>query len=282
MNRMTRALAMTALSLGTSAALAADARDSRTIRESYAVAADARVAIDNIFGSIAVVGTSGDKVELTVVETIEAEDQEALETARREVELRIDHSASLLDLFVDGPFRDRDDRRGWSSRHWRPRYQVNYDFELRVPAGVRVELKTVTEGEIRVDGVRGDFDVSNVNGSIEMHGLGGSGNVRTVNGPIVVDFVASPGAQSEFSTVNGNVDVTFPADLSADLQLKTQFGELWSDFDVTSLPVEPMVRKTKGGKTVIKRGGTVVRVADGGPRLSFETLNGDVLIRKAR
>lgn len=281
MKRTTLTVLMAVLALGATSA-AADTSASRTIRESYEVAADARVAVDNVFGSIEVVGTRGPTVELTVVETITADDQEALETARREVELLIDHSEPLLDLFVDGPFRDRDDRRGWSKRSWRPRYQVTYEFELRVPEGVRLELRTVTDGEIRVDGVRGDFDISNVNGGIEMHGLGGSGRIRTVNGPIVAGFVASPGARSEFTTVNGNVDVTFPSDLSADLQLKTQFGELWSDFDVQSLPMEPMVRKTKGGKTVIKRGGTVVRVADGGPRLSFETLNGDVLIRKAR
>ena len=143
-----------------------------------------------------------------------------------------------------------------------------------------VDLRTVTEGEIRVSGVRGDFDVRNVNGGIEMDGLGGAGTVKTVNGPIVLGFAASPRSASEFVTVNGDVDVSFPSDLSADLQLKTSWGELWSDFEVSSLPVLPVVRETKRGKTVIRREGSLVRVADGGPRLSFETLNGDVLIRR--
>lgn len=282
MNRIKPTLLAIVMAVGTVAVATAETEASRTINKTYELAADARVVVDNVFGSIEVVGSSDNRVELRVVETIQADDEQALERARQEVELLIEHSGSLLDLFVDGPFRDRDDRRQWSRRHRRLPYRVSYDFELRVPHGVDFELRTVTEGEVRVDGVRGDFDVSNVNGGIEMHGLGGSGNVRTVNGPIVLAFVASPGADSEFSTVNGNVDVTFPSDLSADLQLETQFGELWSDFEVQSLSIEPIVRKTKGGKTVIKREGTVVRVALGGPQLSFETLNGDVLIRRAR
>ena len=72
----------------------------------------------------------------------------------------------------------------------------------------------------------------------------------------------------------------FPADLSADLALLTTWGELWSEFEVASLSVQPTTERTDNGITVIKTGGPLVRVADGGPRLSFETLNGDVLIKR--
>lgn len=286
MNRKTtirggfRAAALVALGALIATGAMADVRESRTIHDSFDLASRGRVAIDNIFGSIEITGTSGNRVEMTVIETIEAEDDQALERARQEVELLIDNSDALLDLFVDGPFRDRDDRNRWSSRQWESRYQVHYDFVLEVPAGVTIELKTVNEGEIAVTGVRGDFEVSNVNGGVEMGGLAGSGTVRTVNGPIKLDFAASPTSASEFVTVNGNVDVSFPHDLSADLRLETSWGELWSDFQVTPLSMQPVVRKTKAGKTVIKQEGMVVRVAAGGPQLSFETLNGDVLIRR--
>ena len=81
--------------------------------------------------------------------------------------------------------------------------------------------------------------------------------------------------------MNGDVDVAFPTDLSADLEPSIRpWGELWSEFDFVALPTQPETRTTRGGRTVIKMGGPVVRVAQGGPRLSFETLNGDVLIRK--
>ena len=274
---LTRGLAtMVALLLAASAG--ADVTDSRILEETFELETG-RLVVDNVFGSISVTGTSGSLVRMKAVETIEADDPEALERARSEVALLIESDAGLVDLYVDGPFRDRDDR-GWSRHRRRPRYRVSYDFELEVPVGVELELSTVTDGEISVSGVHGDFDVSNVNGGIEMRDLRGSGRVQTVNGPITADFSRSPLAVSDFKTVNGDVEVVFPADLSADLELLTRFGELWTEFDVESLPAPPATRRTKGGKTIIKLGAPLVRVAAGGPRLSFETLNGDVLIRK--
>jgi len=123
----------------------ADLSESRTISKSFDLASGGRLAIDNLFGSIKVTGSADNAVQMTVVETIEADNQAALERGREEVELLIDSQESLLDLFVDGPFRDRDDRRSWSSENRRRRYQVHYDFELSVPAGVSVDLRTVTE-----------------------------------------------------------------------------------------------------------------------------------------
>ena len=262
------------------AAAAAEVRDSRTIRKSFDLAPGGRLVVDNVWGPIEVVGTDGDKVELVVEEITVAEDTAALERAREEVRLEIESDANRVDLYVNGPFRDRDDRNGWSRKEWRPRYQVRYEFSLRVPRGIEMQLKTVMDGEIRVTDVRGDFDVSNVNGGIEMRGLAGSGEVSTVNGPITLAFSSGPDRASSFSTINGDVEVYFPVDLSADLQMTTRFGDLWSEFEVESLPIEPAVRETRDGKTIIKTEGSLVRIASGGPRLSFETLNGDVLIRK--
>jgi hypothetical protein len=268
------------LTLAGTLPVTAEVRESRTIRESFDLSSGGRVIVDNVWGSIEVEGTSGNKVELVVEEVVIAKDAEALKRAREEVRLEIESDASLVDLYVDGPFRDRNERNGWSRNHWRPRYEIRYEFSLRVPSGIAIELKTVTDGEIRVAGVRGDFDVSNVNGGIEMRGLAGSGEVSTVNGPITLDFVASPQGASSFSTVNGDVEVYFPGDLSADLQMTSRFGDLWSEIEVESLPTEPAVRETRDGRTIIKTEGSLVRIAAGGPRLSFETLNGDVLIRK--
>ena len=44
-----------------------------------------------------------------------------------------------------------------------------------MPRDAAVELKTVNDGEIVVDGVRGDFDVRNVNGAVRLSGLRGRG-----------------------------------------------------------------------------------------------------------
>ncbi len=258
---------------------AAEVTETRTLEETFDLAPTGRVVVDNVFGSIRVTGTDGDVVRMEAVETIEADDDAALERARREVELLIQSDRRLLDLYVDGPFRDRR-RRGWARHQRDPGYRVAYDFVIAVPRDAEIEVSTVNDGEISVLGVHGDFDVSNVNGGIELHDLRGSGRVHTVNGPITAHFSRSPRAVSDFKTINGDVEVFFPADLSADLELKSRFGELWSEFDIAPLAVPPAERRTEGDTTVIELGAPMVRVARGGPRLSFETLNGDVLIRR--
>ena len=208
--RISLTVGLTVLLVGPMAGrgMAAELTESRTIEESYQLRSGGRLIVDNIFGSIHVRGSSTDRVVLRVEETIEAKDAEALERARQEVELLVEQRDAELELYVDGPFRERD---GWGRRHrrYRPRYQVTYDFVIEVPRGTEIELATVTEGEIEVTGVHGDFDVSNVNGGIELSDLQGSGRVETVNGPIHADFGRSPLAASEFKTVNGDVEVVF-------------------------------------------------------------------------
>ena len=90
--------------------VSAEVRDTRTIRKSFDLEAGGRVVVNNVWGSIEVHGTSGNQVELVVEEIVVAKDAEALERSRTEVKLLIESDASLVDLFVDGPFRDRSDR----------------------------------------------------------------------------------------------------------------------------------------------------------------------------
>ena len=258
---------------------AADVEERRTLEATFELAREGRLVVDNVWGSIRLTGTDGRVVRVEAVETIRADDDRALERARREVELLMEADGRAVDLYVDGPFRDRH-RRGWARRYRDPGYEVSYDFDIAVPRDATIEVATVNDGEITVLGVHGGFDVSNVNGGIELRDLRGSGRVRTVNGPIEARFSRSPRSACGFETVNGDVQVYFPADLSADLELESRFGELWSEFEFEPLPVPAATTRTEGGTTVIELGDPVVGVARGGPRLSFATLNGDVLIRR--
>ena len=80
--------------------------------------------------------------------------------------------------------------------------------------------------------------------------------------------------------VNGRVNVTLPASLSADLRLKTMNGGLYTDFDTTPLPSRSTAER-RDGKFIYRADRYAsVRVGKGGPELTFETLNGDVQVRK--
>ena len=236
--------------------------------------------VDNVFGSIDVRAHDRPVIEFTARETIRAEDREAFELARAEVRLDVRNEAGQITLYVEGPFRCPSDCR--CRDRWSRRYTVLYDFEVKVPRQTDLELRTVNDGEIRVQGVRGSYRVANVNGGVELTGVAGSGSATTVNGPVKVLFDANPGEPSSFKTINGTLDMAFQPDLSADLRFKTFNGEIWTDFDARPLPSDAPEEELRDGWRIIHAGRwSGVRVARGGPRLTFETLNGDILIRNA-
>jgi DUF4097 and DUF4098 domain-containing protein YvlB len=174
----------------------------------------------------------------------------------------------------------------WSQEgpRWdRTRYEVRFDFTIRVPRNVALRLCTINGADVIVSDTQGDFDVDNVNGRIEMNRVAGSGSAHTVNGPVAVTFTANPTQTSSFKTVNGNVDVVFLDGLSADFAMKTMNGGLYTDFDVQPLANQATVAGERRNGRFVYRGNefTRVRVANGGPQFTFETLNGSIRARRA-
>jgi DUF4097 and DUF4098 domain-containing protein YvlB len=100
---------------------------------------------------------------------------------------------------------------------------------------------------------------------------------------VTVTFTANPTQTSSFKTVNGNVDVWFPAGLAADFAMKTMNGGLFTDFDTQPLAGPAAAAgERRDGKFVYRVNAfTRVRVGNGGPEISFETLNGNVRARRA-
>jgi len=238
--------------------------------------------VDNVFGSIEVKGSDGQEVQLLVHKTIKAGSRDRIQKAKQEVSLEITEDGNTIDLYVDGPFRCQNKRGQW--KKWRnPGYQVHYKFEIKVPYKTDVYLKTVTDGNILVRNVEGEFEVKNVNGRVEMAEMAGSGEAHTVNGKVEVLFSQNPKSDCSFRTVNGTVEVTFCENLSADLRLKTFTGDAYSDFPFEYLPSKPVKEGRYKGKYIYKSDRfTGVRISRGGPEIKLDTLNGDILITKRK
>ena len=238
------------------------------------------VCVDNIFGSITVEGFDGQEVELVVHKRIKARNKEKILKAREEVKLDIREEGNTIDLYVDGPFRDRDED-GRQRGRWDPGYRVHYDFQIRVPHKTNLSLKTATDGMIRVELVEGEFDIRHANGEIDLIEMAGAGDAHTANGDITVTFSKNPDSDCSFKTVNGDVKVSFQENLSADFRLKTFHGDGYSDFPITYLPSRPAEKGREDRKFVYKSDRFVgVRVDRGGPEILMDTLNGDLLIQK--
>jgi hypothetical protein len=233
--------------------------------------------IDNVWGSIEVVGTASDKVQLTVNKNIRAESKGKIEQAKKDVTLDITQQADALKLYVNGPFRCNCHDCGRSRDD--DGYVVKMDFEVQVPRDVDIKIKTVNEGHVSVRDINGSFSVRNVNGDIQIRNIAGSGTARTVNGPVKVSFRQNPREASDFETVNGAIELQFARDLSADFRFKTFNGGIYSDFPVTALPVQGMQEEHHGTKVVFRADRyTGARINAGGPQIKVENLNGDIRI----
>ncbi|HET8923988.1 MAG TPA: hypothetical protein VFN26_13450 [Candidatus Acidoferrum sp.] len=254
-------------------------QEQETIQKSFSMAGAQHrsLEIDNVWGSIEVVGTNSDQAQLMVKKSVRAESREKLEQARKEVTLDIAEQAGSLKFYVNGPFRCHCDD-GCGHREFEG-YIVKMDFQLQVPRDIDIKLQTVNEGRVLVGDINGNFVVRNVNGDVEMDNVAGSGTVHTVNGPVKVSFRGNPHENSDFRTVNGPVELRFAKSLAADFRFKTFNGSIYSDFPVTALPVRAIQEEHHGGKVVFHADRyTGVRVNSGGPEIKVETLNGEIRI----
>ena len=253
---------------------------------SFAAGGSRTVDVRNINGFIHVEAASDSTVQMNIRKVIRAATQDDLAEAQRDVRLDFRDGAPRVEAFVT-------DRRGhvcgepWNDdgRRWdRAQYTVRYEFTVRVPRDAALRLCTINSGDVIVTGTQGDFDVDNVNGLIEMNQVGGAGSAHTVNGPVTVTFAANPTRQSSFKTVNGNIDVTFRDGLAADFAMKTFNGGLFTDFDAQPLASTVQAAgERRNGRFVYRANEfTRVRVGNGGPQMTFETLNGNVRARRAR
>lgn len=232
--------------------------------------------VDNIWGATHVIGYSGQQIQMTAVRTDEAESQEALSRAAREVSLKTDERDGELNIYPDGPFRGSSHH----SHETHPGYHVSFDITVRVPASTTLKLGNV-QGGIDVQGVTGEFDVHAVNGPVELKEIGGFGRVGTVNGKLQVAFTRNPTQPCTFKTVNGPIEVQLHSGLNADLRFKALNGGIFTDFETTSVAGVAGTTERRDGKFVYRsRGTSSTRIGNGGPVLSFETVNGAIRILK--
>jgi DUF4097 and DUF4098 domain-containing protein YvlB len=244
----------------------------------FAGSGDHTLEVRTIEGNITVEAYDGPDVEMTVDKSLSAQNEDEMRAAHRDVALDIGNNGATIHAIVQYPNQQTCGGRDGFSSH--SGYHARFDFTIRVPRTVRLELCTINDGVVSVSGTGGDFDVSNVNGRIAMTNVAGSGRAITVNGAVAASFISAPQRSCTFRTVNGDVAVTLPDRSSADFHMKTLNGRLLTDFAVEPEPQNGgVIRESIGGLSVIRTSGfTSVRAGNGGPDLTLESLNGDVRV----
>lgn len=166
-------------------------------------------------------------------------------------------------------------------------YARTIDLTISVPARTSVKLRAVNDGDIVVTGVDGEIDVDDVNGAVTLNNVSGSAVAHALNEHVHANFVkVNPQKPMAFSSLNGDIDVTFPADIKANVSIRSDRGDVFSDFDVqlqTEAPRQEVEDgRGKGGKYRVKIDKTVHgRINGGGPEYQFTNFQGQIYIRKA-
>ncbi len=159
------------------------------------------------------------------------------------------------------------------------------DLIISVPVHSSLKLSAVNNGDIVVTGVDGELDVNDVNGSVTLNNVSGSAVAHALNGRLLATFTRVNQKPMAFSSLNGDIDVTFPADLKANVTLKSDRGEILSDFDVQLQASAPQQivedDRGHGGKYRVRIDRAVHgTINGGGPEYQFTNFNGSIYIRK--
>lgn len=159
------------------------------------------------------------------------------------------------------------------------------DLNIKVPNKFSLNVGTVNDGDILIENVDGVLEITNVNGDIRLNNISGSAVANTVNGLMKANFktmdAKSPMA---FSTLNGNVDVTLPPTAKFDVKLKSDRGEIYSDFDVDVDKAAPQATRTsKDGMYKVSIEDWVKgKVNGGGAEIMMKNMNGNIYMRKTK
>jgi hypothetical protein len=164
------------------------------------------------------------------------------------------------------------------------------DLVITVPRHSSLQLKTLNDGGIDVEQVDGEIDADALNGRITLKNVSGSVLAHALNGEVVVTMdQVDPSKPMAFSTLNGDIDVTLPDSVRANVRMKTDNGEIYSDFEI-KLDSGSHVITSDSGEREHGRGAYHIRldktvhgaINGGGPDYQFTSLNGQIFIRKRK
>ncbi|MEO7530877.1 MAG: hypothetical protein ABIS69_05680 [Sediminibacterium sp.] len=242
--------------------------------------------IYNLDGFIKVGGYGGDKVIIEIDKTVRAKDKETMEQAKKEIKIGFEQIGDSVVTYLLAPWdtRPHEEKYNWEDRERkRIEYNCNLQYTVKVPFGMNLRVGTINNGDIDIKNVTGALHVNNINGGIAIANAKGTTWAHTINGDLTVNYLSNPPEASSFYTLNGKLTAIFQPNLAADLQFKTMNGAFYTDFD-NAQTLSPTVTKNeekRGGGTLYKLNkDTQLRIGAGGKQFKFETLNGNIYIKK--
>ena len=160
------------------------------------------------------------------------------------------------------------------------------DFTIEMPARANLKLSTLNDGPIVVENIDGEIEVENMNESVTLTNVSGSVVANAHNGKLTVVMTrVAPDKPMAFTTFNGPIDVTLPPSTKANVKLRSDHGEIFTDFDVQVRPASATpstgVRGPDGRIHIDINQSIQGTVNGGGPEFELRSYNGSIYVRKA-
>jgi DUF4097 and DUF4098 domain-containing protein YvlB len=248
--------ALFVLALG---ARASDHRGAFTeeFHQTYTLAADGRVELDNINGAVHISTWDQNEVKVDAVKSADNKDRMG------EARIEVDSSADRLSIRTT--YRDHDNTFNWGSRNNPP----SVEYTLTVPRTVRLDEIQLINGSLDITGVTGEVHASCINGRLEAHNLSGRAELSTINGHLDARFDQLPQSSVELKSVNGSVELTIPSDSKAEIEASTVSGGIENDFGLHVNNHRFVGHDLRG------------ELGSGGPHIRLEDVNGRIQIHHA-
>jgi hypothetical protein len=234
--------------------------------------------ISNIWGDIRVLPGKKGEITVSIKEHRSAPDQARYDRSLETLKLRTETSDEGVSMYVGNRNRD------WRGNNTCRGCQVDYQFEVRVPVDTRLDVSTVNDGRIEVEGISGIVNASNVNGPISIAQLRNCHTLNSVNGAVSLSFTHPPGEDCNIETINGDITLKVPNDTGLDVAMDLFNGRMRSELPVDPMAIPATVKHTQSNGRhqyqIDQPAG--VRIAGGGPTFTISSINGDIRIQKTQ
>jgi len=235
----------------------AAAEVSKTEEYSYELKEGGRISLSNVNGDVSIEGTDGRQVR--IVATKKADSQKYLDGMK----IEIDASESAIHIETRHPDS------GGGILNWGENDSGSVEYKLTVPRDVEIDSIDTVNSDVVVGGVTGPISAESVNGKLQLTGASSNVNADTVNGNIDVEFLQlGSGQRVSADAVNGRIVLRLPADASAQVSAETINGNIDAD-DFKLQPDNGFVGNGLDGQ-----------IGGGGARVSIDTVNGSIAIKK--
>lgn len=155
------------------------------------------------------------------------------------------------------------------------------DFDIKVPRDFSLKIKSLDNGNIEIVNINGEIEIENDNGDISLENIAGSAVLSTVYGKITASFrEVKPDSPMMFTSFEGDITIILPETVNAGLKLKSDNGEILSDFNIKPVDRRSVVKKVENTLVYSLEDQVIGTINAGGPEYIIRSYNGNIILKK--